>query len=458
MTKLSRADRATAPLPTADAAAHAATPKPDAAPDAAAIKPTAPAPKPAAAADSPAPKPAAPKPTAPAPAAPPGKLERDALRFAQECGFDIAGITAADPFARDEAAAAERVRRGLMDGLAWYTEERVRRANRPRELLDGAQSVISLAMSYNTSPPQPGGATPRGKIARYAWGDDYHAVIKARLRRFADGLSAIAGRPVRTRVFVDDGPMNDRAAADRAGVGWFGKNTNILTPTHGSWVFLAQVITDLPLRPTAPLKKTCGSCVRCIDACPTGAIVAPYVLDNRRCISFLTIELRGAIPRELRPLIGDWVFGCDICQDVCPVNRKAAESAEPAFAPRRDFSAPQLLPLLALDDEAFRERFRGSPVKRAKRVGLQRNVCVALGNIGDEAAVPALAAALRNADAPIVRAHAAWALGRIATAAAQTALRNAIPSEPDPEVIAEAKLALQDIAETEPPLQDIAAP
>ncbi len=374
-------------------------------------------------------------------------LERAVLQYARECGFDIAGITTADAFARDEAAAVQRVRDGLMDGLAWYTEERVRRANRPQVLLEGAQSVVSLAMSYNTGQPKPVGAPPHGKVARYAWGQDYHDVIKARLRRFADGLSGLAGRDVRTRVFVDDGPMNDRAAAERAGVGWFGKNTNILTPAYGSWVFLAQVITDLELQATPALKKTCGACVRCIDDCPTGAIVAPYVLDNRRCISYLTIELRGVIPRELRPLIGDWVFGCDICQDVCPVNRKAQAGGEAAFEQRHDFAAPQLLPLLLLDDVGFRERFRGSPIKRAKRIGLQRNVCVALGNIGDAAAVPALADALHTHDSHIVRAHAAWALARIGGADAATALRVAHTAESDADVAAEIALALSELDE-----------
>ena len=239
-------------------------------------------------------------------------------------GFDIVGITTADSFARDEQAALERVNDGLMDGLPWYTAERVRKANSPRKLLEDARSVVSLAMSYNYGEAGPQGEGPHGKIARYAWGDDYHDVMKKRLRAFVAALPDTAGRPVNTRIFVDDGPMNDRAAAERAGVGWFGKNTNILTPSHGSWVLLGQVITDLDLVPDAPLKKNCGECVRCIDDCPTGAIVAPYVIDNRKCISFLTIELRGSIPKDLRPLVGDWVFGCDICQDVCPVNWKAA--------------------------------------------------------------------------------------------------------------------------------------
>ena len=310
----------------------------------------------------------------------------------------------------------------------------------PRLVQSIPRSVVSLAISYLTDEPPTKREVPRGKIARYAWGEDYHSVLKDRLREFADRLPERLGRPVKTRVFVDDGPMNDRAAAERAGVGWFGKNTNILTSTHGSWVFLGQVITDLELQPDRPLAKNCGECVRCIDACPTGAIVAPYVIDSTRCISFLTIELRGAIPRDLRPLVGDWVFGCDICQEVCPVNVDVRKSIEPAFRQRHDFAAPELLPLLDLDDEGFRARFRNSPVKRAKRVGLQRNVCVALGNIGDPGAVPALARAVKSAD-PLVRQHAAWALGRLG---GREALSSALETEADPTVVEEIELALAD--------------
>ena len=356
-------------------------------------------------------------------------------------GFDRVGITGVEAFVRDEAATVERVRSGLMDGLPWYTVERVRRMNRPGSLLDGARSVVSLALSYNTGEPSDDAPSPRGKVARYAWGRDYHSLIKSRTRRFVRELPEVVGGPVRARYFVDDGPMNDRAAAERSGVGWFGKNTNILTPTHGSWVFLAEVVTDLRLRPDAPLKKTCGECVRCIPACPTDAIVAPFVIDNRRCISFLTIELRGSIPRELRPLMGDWVFGCDICQEVCPVNRKAAASREVEFRKRHDFDAPELIPLLSLDEEGFRRRFEGSPIRRAKLAGLQRNVCVALGNIGDAAAVPALALALRSGEA-MVRSHAAWALGRIGGDDARGALWEAIAGEGDAGVVGEIREAL----------------
>lgn len=370
------------------------------------------------------------------------KLEHTVKQLGMSLGFDLVGIGSAEPFVRDEQIALQRIREGMMDGLPWYTEERVRLATHPEELLPGARSIISLAISYNNESRVSHNGIA-GRIARYAWGDDYHQVLKDKLKEFAVRLSDSLQGQVRTRIFVDDGPMNDRAAAERAGVGWFGKNTNILTPSHGSWVLLGQVITDLDLVPDEPLAKNCGDCVRCIEACPTGAIVAPYAIDNRKCISFLTIELRGTIPRELRPLVGDWVFGCDICQDVCPVNREVPQTLEPAFKQRHDFAAPELLPLLSLDDKAFQDRFRNSPVKRTKRVGLQRNVCVALGNIADPIAIPALSQALMNAEA-LVRLHAAWALGRIGTFEAADALICALDSEPDVEVRAEIEQALMD--------------
>lgn len=368
-------------------------------------------------------------------------LEASIKKFGKELGFDVVGITTAEPFLRAEQVTIDRIRQGLMDGLPWFTEERAIRANHPELLLQDARSVISLAISYFYSAPEGNGDGLVGKTARYAWGDDYHKVLKDRLKEFLKGLSERAGKPVKARIFVDDGPMNDRASAERAGVGWFGKNTNILTPSHGSWVLLGQVITDLDLKPDKPLSKTCGDCVRCIDECPTGAIVAPYVIDNTRCISFLTIELRGAIPRDMRPLMGDWVFGCDICQDVCPVNRKSKGSLEPAFIQRHDFAAPELLPLLELDDKGFRERFRNNAIKRAKLVGLQRNVCVALGNIGDPCAIPALTKALNVADV-LVRMHAAWALGRIGGLQAMEALQIAQTLENHPDVTEEIEEAL----------------
>ena len=335
-----------------------------------------------------------------------------------------------------------------MDGLPWYHAARVKRGCNPQEILPGARSIIAVAMSYMAEGPSNGdSARPQGKVARYAWGHDYHKVMEERLKLLAQRLSEQLGKSVQARVYVDTGPMLDRAVAERAGVGWFGKNTNVLTSSHGSWVFLGQIITDLELEPDEPLKKTCGQCRICIDECPTGALVAPYVLDNAKCISYLTIELRGPMPKHLRPLVGDWVFGCDICQDVCPVNRKAQPTREPAFQiGEHGFAALELLPLLEITEDEFRERFRNSPIRRAKRAGLLRNVCVALGNIGDAQAVPALVEALRH-ELPLVRSHAAWALGAIGGPEAEAALRNALASEEDDEVraeIAEAVIRLKE--------------
>ena len=300
-----------------------------------------------------------------------------------------------------------------------------------------------MALSY--LPPEkdpPDTQQPLGKVGRYARWKDYHLVMKERLRTLADTLSGELGVPVRSRVFVDDGPLLERGVARRVGIGWFGKNTNILTSTHGSWVFLGALITDLRLEPDEPLKKTCGACDLCIAPCPTGAIVAPYVIDAPRCISYLTIECRGPIPRDLRPLVGDWVFGCDICQEVCPVNRDVQGAAMPELK-RTGFSALELVPLLSMTQEEFSQRFRHTPIKRAKRIGLQRNACVALGNIGDTQAVPALGRALMTGE-PLVRGHAAWALGRLGGNQATQILTGVLDSEEDPYVIEEIEAALDE--------------
>ena len=281
---------------------------------------------------------------------------------------------------------------------------------------------------------------PTGKIARYARGRDYHRVMKRKMRSLVAELSLQLDTDIAARWYVDDGPMLDRAAAARAGLGWFGKNTNLLTSQLGSWVFLGQIITNLALTPDPTLQKTCGSCVRCIDACPTGAIVAPYVVDNTRCISYLTIENRGPIPPELRPQILDWVFGCDICQEVCPVNRKAQPTTEPAFN-RAGLSMVDLVELLEMDEAEFRQRFAGTPVMRAKRIGLQRNACVALGNAANPDAVPALARALATAE-PLVKRHAAWALGQIGGEEAIARLEQARNNEEHSEVLSEIAAAL----------------
>lgn len=367
--------------------------------------------------------------------------------YAIQCGFDLVRITGADEFAEDREAALARIQAGQMDGLPWFTESRVERGSDPRKLLPGARSIICLGLSY-LAPKDPGSQPGKGKVARYALVKDYHRTMKRRMKSFVRGLEESLATPVAARWHVDDGPMLDRAAAARAGLGWFGKSTNILTQSHGSWVLLGQVVTDLELEPDPPLKKTCGACVRCIDDCPTGAIVAPFVVDNARCISYQTIENRGVIPLEMRPLIGDWVFGCDICQDVCPVNRKGALPLLPI--PSAEAVGPSgqldLAEILGMSEEEFRNRFRGTSIMRAKYAGLQKNVCVALGNKRDEAGAPALVFALETGE-PLVRGHAAWALGQIATPEAIKALERSSASEPDPYVKEEADAALLEVRE-----------
>ena len=358
---------------------------------------------------------------------------------ARDAGFDLVAVASADAFASEREEALQRIDAGLMDGLPWFNAQRVQRGTDPETLLPGARSIISLGWNY-FPPDGPPAADDQGVIARYARGRDYHRVMKRRMRRMVLDLTERLGDRFAARWYVDDGPMLDRAAAARAGLGWFGKNGNILNPTYGSWLLLGQIITDLPLVADAPLAKTCGQCSRCMPACPTDAIVAPYVVDNRRCISYLTIEHKGAIPIEFRPSMGNWVFGCDICQEVCPVNRKAKATADPNFG-RTDLSSVDLVELLEMTDEQFHQRFAGTPIMRAKRVGMQRNACVALGNSGDPAAVPALACALQSAP-PLVRQHAAWALGRIGGDAARGSLTHALASEPDPDVCSEIRQAL----------------
>jgi epoxyqueuosine reductase len=384
---------------------------------------------------------------------------------AYQLGFDSVYITSATAFPEAERTLKERIAQGLMDSLPWFTAERASISCHPDALLPEAKSIIALAMCYLSEQPNEDQTDePRGRISRYAWGDDYHDLIKPKLQQFAAWLREYASEErLETRLFVDTGRMVDRAVAQRAGLGWYGKNTNILTKGWGSWVFLAEIVTNLSLSEEEfdqPLKANCGNCEICLHACPTGALPAPYILDNRRCISYLTIELRGSIPLELRPLMGNLIFGCDICQQVCPVNLIAerrlglrgnsTSGVRPlTFHPRQEFrprsftgSSPELIPLLKLTEEEFRTRFRASPIKRTKRRGLLRNVCVALGNSGDQRAVPALIEALHH-DEPLVRGHAAWALGQLGSALAQQALIVAQTSESDAEVQQEIRCALE---------------
>jgi epoxyqueuosine reductase len=297
-------------------------------------------------------------------------------------------------------------------------------------------------MIYHTQPnlPAPIDAS-RGRIARYARGDDYHEIMKARLDTLRDQITELCGDAVEGRAFVDSGPVLERDFAGAAGLGWIGKNTNLISPKKGSWFFLGELFLNIPLAYDKPIRDRCGRCDLCLKACPTQAFVGPYILDARRCISYLTIELKGWMPLHLRPLIGNHIFGCDICQDVCPYNAKAASTSEPGFVPTEGLLAPALVELLCLSDEEFRRRFRGSPIRRAKRRGLLRNVAVALGNSGSPRAVPALVSALLDHE-PLVRGHAAWALGRIGGAEALTALQARLKTEVDSDVRDEIEQAI----------------
>ena len=323
-------------------------------------------------------------------------------------GFDAVAIGPAVP--PSHGAAFERWLdegcAGSMDYLERTREERLD----PSRLLPGARAVVAVALSYHT-PSRDDEPTATGdmRVARYAGGADYHDVIRPRLHALARFIESAAGPGVRSRAAIDTSAVLERDLAARAGLGWFGKNTNVLTPSLGSWFFIGIVLTTAEPAFDDEIADRCGTCTACLDACPTGAFTAPYRLDARRCISYLTIEHRGEIDEALRPLLGQWVFGCDVCQDVCPWNRKAATTREPAFAPPE---APQAEALLGLDEAAFRARFRHTALWRARRSGLLRNAATVLGNRGDVAAVPALRAALADEDA-VVSATAAWALSRL---------------------------------------------
>ena len=331
--------------------------------------------------------------------------------FAQELGFDLCRVArcTAPPHA---AEFREWITGGNAGEMAWMERNQDRRTD-PQAVLPGAASVIVLGMSYLNPAPAPNAATtlggPRGRIARYAWGEDYHELIEAKLKHLDSFLSANGGTQ---KCYVDTGPVLERDFAALAGAGWHGKSTMLISPRLGTWFFLAEILTTLELIPDSPLPDRCGSCTRCMTACPTGAITRERHVDARRCVSYLTIELKGSIPEELRPLIGDRIYGCDDCLSACPWNRFAAESREAAFAAREYVDGWSLRDFLTLDDDGFRKLFRKSPIKRTKRRGFLRNVCVALGNTGDATDLPALGKAATDPE-PLIAEHAAWAIEQI---------------------------------------------
>lgn len=367
-------------------------------------------------------------------------------------GFSLVGVTTPHPpphfdVYQDWLAAG---RHGEMGYLA--TERARQRRADPRLILPECRSILVLGLPHDP-PASPGaeirardgpGSKIHGRVAAYAWGEDYHTVLRTRLEALTAFIEMQVGRPVPHRWYTDTGPVLERELAQRAGLGWIGKNTCLIHPRQGSYLLLAEILLGIELEPDEPFAVDhCGTCTRCLEACPTRCILPDRTLDARRCISYLTIELKGPIPPDLRPLMGDWVFGCDICQQVCPWNaRFAPPNGHPALAPRPGVSDPDLVREMGITRESFKEKFRGSPVERPRRRGYLRNVAVALGNRKDPAAVPALARVLSEEPEPLVRAHAAWALGQIGGELARQALEEARGIERDPEVLREIESAL----------------
>jgi len=346
-------------------------------------------------------------------------------------GFDLVGFTSAAPLEQSGRLHAW-VAQGFAGEMGYMSRNLEKRVD-PARVLPGVRSIIVLGLNYYTSPSISEPAPGHGWISRYAWGQDYHTVLGDKLKALVAFIRELEGPDLQARWYVDTGPILERELAWRAGLGWPGKNTVLINRRRGSWLFLGAILLNRELAYDAPATAHCGTCTRCLVACPTGALVAPGMLDARRCISYLTIELHGPIPHELRPMMGTHIFGCDICQVVCPWNRRAPVSSEAAFLPRAGFAAPELVPLLRLSEDDFRTRFRDSPVSRAKRRGLLRNVAVALGNLRDPQALAALESVLHDPE-PLIRRHAAWALGRIGGQCAQQLLQEAHQTECDAEV------------------------
>jgi epoxyqueuosine reductase len=327
---------------------------------------------------------------------------------ARDLGFDDCRVTTANV-----PGSASRFTQWLADrrhGEMAYLERTAPKRVDPQQVLSGARSIIMLVASYHDP------NWKSGPIARYARYSDYHDILGERLKELAHFVDKLGGEGTRSLWYVDTGPLLERDLAQRAGLGFIGKHTNLISRQLGNWIFLSEIITTLALEPDAPEKNRCGSCTRCITACPTAAITGPFQLDARRCISYLTIELKGAIPVELRPAIGGRIFGCDDCLEVCPWNRFAREGQMMKAHARPDLAEADLVELLSLDEAGFKRRFAGTPILRAKRRGLLRNACVALGNTGNEKALPALRKAATDLE-PLIAEHAAWAIERIRTRA-----------------------------------------
>lgn len=356
--------------------------------------------------------------------------------------FDLVGIAPAGPIPENQYY-KEWLAKGHAAEMG-YMERSPERRESVKAIIPDAKSVISCGLNFNTDHPYSTqcGDNTKGWIARYAWGDDYHDIIKERLDTLCDHIRSVAPGEPETRSYVDTGPVLERNYAKHAGLGWVGKNTCLINQDMGSWIFIGEIITDVELEYDSLAPERCGTCTKCIDECPTDALVAPYELDSRLCISYLTIELKNEIPIELRPLTSNHVYGCDICQDVCPWNRRAEATSEAAFQPREGLFNPELEALSTLSPEDFRVLFKGSPVKRTKRRGLLRNVMVAMGNSEDKRFTPYVEQSLKDEE-PLIRAHAVWALYRIQGSKARDTLLEHKKKETDYKVLLEIESVLK---------------
>jgi epoxyqueuosine reductase len=373
-------------------------------------------------------------------------IKDDIKAEAQSLGISLVGITSPKPPPHLDIYNLW-LANGRHGAMAYLASDRARQhRSDPLMILPACRSIITVGIRYPSPvdiPPDPGNLLT-GRIAAYAWGEDYHRVLPPRLDKLAENIERINQRPIQQRRYTDTGPILEREFTQRAGLGWIGKNTCLIAPDQGSYFLLAEIFIDLELEPDDPfLPDRCGICRRCIEACPTSCILPDRTLDARRCISYLTIELKGSIPLDMRSLMGDWCFGCDVCQEVCPWNiRFATPESEQAFAPRAGLARPDLRKEIHLSPTLFNQKFKHNPVLRTRRRGYLRNVAIALGNHKDPSAMADLEGVMLSESEPAIRGHVAWAIGQIGGQRARQVLEKARKRELDSFVLGEIETAL----------------
>ncbi|NCU16864.1 tRNA epoxyqueuosine(34) reductase QueG [Pallidibacillus pasinlerensis] len=368
------------------------------------------------------------------------QLKQDIIEYAKEIGIDKIGFTTADPFTTLKERLIKQQQLNYQSG---FEEPDIDKRTNPALLLEGAASIISIAVAYPTrmkeNPKGKKGAR-RGLFARASWGEDYHTVLRNRLQKLEEFIKSKIPE-ARTKSMVDTGELSDRAVAERAGIGWSGKNCAIITPEYGSFVYLGEMITNIPFEPDQPIEDLCGDCNKCLEACPTGALVQGGQINAKICISYLT-QTKDFLPEQYRSVIGNRLYGCDTCQIVCPYNRGVDFHLHEELEPEPEIAKPLLTPLLSISNREFKEKFgRTSGAWRGKKP-IQRNAIIALGHFKEESAIDDLQKVLKDDPRPVIRGTAAWALGRIGTEKAKEVLLNALEKEKDEEVLNEIELAL----------------